>query len=199
MTRVICVNTGFKYNQWYVDNLKHMIDHFSKIKYTQFEVIEEEEFGGVYDKLQIFNKFKTGQNIYFDLDLIIKDDCNIFLKKNLTVLHAWWRKYYESNGKKYGKYYLKNPINSSVISWYGDRSDIYDKFKDNPDKYMLIYDRGMDEYLYDLFKPLTYEDNLYYSYKTIKEEKNYPICIFNQSYEYMRTTKWCQKFLLQSQ
>ena len=25
--RIICVNTGDKFGQWYVDNLKYMIDH----------------------------------------------------------------------------------------------------------------------------------------------------------------------------
>lgn len=199
MITIICVKTGSKYDQWYVDNLKHMVDQFSGIEYNKFEVIENEEFGGVYDKLQIFNEFTTGQNIYFDLDLVIKKDCTVFLKENLTVLHAWWRKYYEDKGKLYGKYYLKNPINSSVISWSGDRSDIYKKFKENPDKYMLIYDRGMDEYLYENFTVDLYPDEYYYSYQKIKKETEQNICLFNQNYEYMKTTSWCQKFLLQSE
>ena len=39
--RIICVNTGTKYSQWYVDNLKHMIDNYSNLKYDKFEVITE--------------------------------------------------------------------------------------------------------------------------------------------------------------
>ena len=42
-------------------------------------VIENEKYGGVYDKLQMFNLYKDGQNIYFDLDVLIKGDCNKFL------------------------------------------------------------------------------------------------------------------------
>ena len=39
MLRVIAVNTGTKYSQWYVDNLKHMIDTYSNLNYNKFEVI----------------------------------------------------------------------------------------------------------------------------------------------------------------
>jgi len=197
--RVICVNTGDKYSQWYTDNLKHMIDNYSCLKYNSFEVIDEELYGGVYDKLQMFDKFRDDQNIYFDLDVVIKDDCNSFLRKDLTVLHAWWRKYYEIGDKRYGKYYLKNPINSSIISWYGDYSHIHQKFSENPDKYMLIYDRGMDEYLYKEFNPNMYSDDDYYSFQKIKEETNHKVCLFNQTHEYMKITQWCQTFLLQSE
>ena len=56
--RVICVNTGDKYDQWYTDNLKHMIDTYSGLKYNSFEVIDEELYGGVYDKLQMFESQK---------------------------------------------------------------------------------------------------------------------------------------------
>ena len=61
--RVICVNTGDKYYQWYTDNLKHMIDTYSRLKYDSFEVITEEIYGRDYDKLQIFDKFRDVKNI----------------------------------------------------------------------------------------------------------------------------------------
>ena len=35
--RIIAVNTGVKFGEWYVDNLKHMIDNYSGIKYDSFE------------------------------------------------------------------------------------------------------------------------------------------------------------------
>ncbi len=72
--RIICVNTGEKYNQWYTDNLKYMIDNCSGLQYDSFEIINWEIYGGVYDKLQMFDRFKDGQNIYFDLDILIKGD-----------------------------------------------------------------------------------------------------------------------------
>ena len=114
--RIICVNTGAKFENWYVDNLKHMIDNYSNLQYDSFEVVNNLKFGGVYDKLQMFKLFRDGQNLYFDLDVIITGDCNKFVKKELTVCEAWWRKPYHT------------PINSSIISWYGDNSNIYNLF-----------------------------------------------------------------------
>ena len=55
--RIICVNTGTKYSQWYVDNLKHMIDNYSNLKYDKFEVITENRYDderGVFNKLLMF-------------------------------------------------------------------------------------------------------------------------------------------------
>ena len=181
--RVICVNTGDKYSQWYTDNLKHMIDNYSQLNYTSFEVIDQEEYGGVYDKLLMFDKFRDGQNIYFDLDVLIKGDCNQFLRNELTVCHAWWRKPYHT------------PLNSSIISWNGDYSHIYDKFEYNPDKYMLIYNLGIDQYLYELFQPLTYSDG-FCSYQTIQEEQEYEVYLFNQRYEFMQQEGWWTKYFL---
>ena len=71
--RIICVNTGNKFSEWYVKNLKHMIDTYSGLKYHSFEVIRENKFEGVFNKLQMFNNYKDGENLYFDLDIVIKD------------------------------------------------------------------------------------------------------------------------------
>ena len=53
--RIICVNTGNKFSEWYVKNLKHMIDTYSGLKYDSFEVIRNNKFEGVFNKLQMFN------------------------------------------------------------------------------------------------------------------------------------------------
>ena len=53
--RVIAVNTGDKFDQWYTDNLKYMIDNYSNLNYDKFEVIDEEIYEGVFDKLQKFD------------------------------------------------------------------------------------------------------------------------------------------------
>ena len=42
--RIIAVNTGIKFGEWYVDNLKHMIDNYSGLKYDSFEVIRDEKY-----------------------------------------------------------------------------------------------------------------------------------------------------------
>ena len=48
-------NTGTKFDTWYVDNLKHMIDTYSNLDYNCFEVIDCLKLGGVYDKYKCLN------------------------------------------------------------------------------------------------------------------------------------------------
>ena len=77
MIRIIMVRTGSKYDQWYEDNLIHMIDNYSGIKYDFLEVIREDTFDderGVFNKLHMYNMFKESNiiNLYFDLDVCIK-------------------------------------------------------------------------------------------------------------------------------
>ena len=105
--RIICVNTGDKFGQWYVDNLKYMIDNYSGLEYDSFEVINEEKHKGVFNKLQMFDKFRDGVNLYFDLDVCIYGKLPDLKRKNLTVLYAWWRDRYHTS------------LNSSIISWTG--------------------------------------------------------------------------------
>ena len=181
--RVICVNTGDKYDRWYTDNLKHMIDTYSQLKYNSFEVITEEIYGGVYDKLQMFDKFRNGQNIYFDLDVLIKGDCNQFLKKDFTVCHAWWRKAFHT------------PLNSSIISWKGDKSRIFKFWNDDWINMMKRYYRGIDQYLYEVYRPKTFNKG-FCSFQTVTEEKNYDIYLFNQTYEHMKSYGWWSKYFL---
>lgn len=185
--RIICVNTGDKYSQWYTDNLKHMIDNYSNLNYDSFEVIEDDVYElSVANKLLMFDRYRNGQNIYFDLDVLIKDDCNQFLTKELHVCNAWWRKP------------AHTPLNSSIISWKDDLSYIHDEFKLHQDYYMLKYNKGIDQYLYELYNPKTFTEG-FCSFQTITDEKDYNVYLFNQRHEYMKSTHWCQKYFLQYQ
>ena len=156
--RIIAVNTGIKFGEWYVDNLKHMIDNYSGLKYDSFEVIREEKYEGVFNKLQMFDKFRDGQNLYFDLDLVIKGPVPDLLRSDFTLLHAWWRAPEHT------------PLNSSVISWHGDQSHIYSKFKEDPEYYMLKYNRGIDQFLYENIEYLTAGEAPHY--RRLKCRKN---------------------------
>ena len=181
--RVICVRTGDKYNHWYSDNLKYMIDNYSCLSYDEFCVIENKKYGGVYDKLQMFDLYKDGQNIYFDLDVLIKGDCNKFLKKDLHVCHAWWREAWHT------------PLNSSIISWQGDQSHIHDEFASQEDYYMLKYHLGIDQYLYEIFNPKTYKEG-FCSVQTIDEKLDFQVYLFNQRYERMKEDNWWSNYFL---
>ena len=180
LRRVICVRTGDKYDEWYVDNLKFMIDNHTDLMYDEFHVVRNDVHDiAVYNKLEIFKEFRDGQNIYFDLDLVMKGSISQFWKENLTVLHAHWRK----NGDYYNK---GNPINSSVMSWVGDFSHIAERVDDQPDYYYLKYSRGMDEYLWKEWKPDLYEDSGYTSFQVDEEWKDeQPVLLFNQRGPFM--------------
>ena len=160
-----------------------MIDIYSGLKYDEFVVIRNDEYEGVFNKLQMFDLYRDGQNIYFDLDVIIKGDCNHFLRKELTVCHAWWRDAWHT------------PLNSSIISWCGDRSDVFDFFIKDPEYYMLKYNLGIDQLLYENINLQTYnESDGYCSYQTVTSEENYSVYLFNQLYQEMKLSGWHETF-----
>jgi len=184
--RIICVRTGDKFDQWYEDNLKFMIDKYSCLEYNEFVVIRDEEYEGVFNKLQMFDRYRDGQNLYFDLDVIIKGDCNNFIRKDFHVCHAWWRKEYHT------------PLNSSIMSWEGDQSHIFKFFQEDTEFFQFKYDKGIDQFIYENidYNMYSWMDN-YCSYQTVTTEEEYNVYLFNQRYQKMKSSGWHQKFLLQ--
>ena len=178
--RIIAVNTGVKFGEWYVNNLKYMIDKYSGLEYESFEVIRDETYHSWFNKLQMFDRFRDGQNLYFDLDLVIKGPVPNLLRKDFTLCHAWWRTPDHT------------PLNSSIISWQGDQSHIFKKFNEDPEYYMLKYNRGIDQFLYENIEYKTY-DKVCYSIKGREyddEDMNYNICLFNQR-KILMEDGWC--------
>ena len=75
--RVICVRINNKFDQWYEDNFKYMIDKHSNLKYDEFVVIRDNVYEDDYicfNKLLMFDRYREEhtKNIYFDIDVIIK-------------------------------------------------------------------------------------------------------------------------------
>ena len=168
--RIICCRFGTKFTDWHVNNLKHMIDNYSGLSYDSFEVIENDIYGNWYNKLQMYDKFRDGENLYFDLDICIYGKVGELIRKDFTLCQAWWRAPEHT------------PLNSSIISWTGDHSHIFKKFNEDPEYYMLKYNRGIDQFLYENIDYKTY-DKVCYSIKGKEyddEDMNYNICLFNQ-------------------
>jgi hypothetical protein len=183
--RVICVRTGDKFDSWYEKNLKHMIDTYSNLDYSSFEVIRDDVYEGVYNKLLMFDRYRDGQNIYFDLDVLIKGDCNKFIQKDFTLCHAWWRKEYHTR------------VNSSIMSWYGDQSHIFNEFNKDPEYYMMKYNKGIDQIIYENMKYKVYGCvDSYCSYQTVTNEKDYSVYLFNQNHQAMKLPGWHQQYQL---
>jgi hypothetical protein len=182
--RLIYVCTGTKFDPWYVDNLDHMINKYSGLQYDERVVITEEKFEGVFNKLQMFDLYRDGQNLYFDLDVIIKGPLPNLIRQNLTVLHAWWREP------------AHTPLNSSIISWTGDCSHVYNTFIENSDYFQVKYNRGMDQFIYENCDYEVY-DKVCYSYRyDAKNNPDYNICLFNQRKDQMLESGWWDEFKL---
>ena len=146
MIRIIVAKWGEKYNDTYINNLKHMIDTYSGINYDKFEVFTKNNYGNMYNKLEIFDTYKDDENIYFDLDTVIYKKVPNLIRKNFTLLDdTWWREP------------AHTPLNSSIVSWTGDVSYIWDKFKSKEQFYLKKYHKGSDEFYFKETFYLTYD------------------------------------------
>jgi hypothetical protein len=160
-----------------------MIDNYSNLSYDFFEIVNENRYEiPVFNKLQIFDKFKDGQNIYFDLDILIKGDCSSFLTEQFTLCHAWWRQAFHTK------------LNSSIMSWQGDMSEIYNKFNEDPEYWMLKYYKGIDQYIEEQIDYHVYDKSNYASINWVKDEKAYPIYLFNQQKDLLKQQGWFSKY-----
>ena len=189
--RIICVRTGEKYTDWHVRNLKHMIDNYSGLSYDSFEVIENDLYGNWYNKLQMYDKFRDGENLYFDLDMIIYKKLPNLIRKDFTLLYDYWREGVKSH----------TPLNSSIVSWTGDVSHIWKKFKSNDNYYLTKYNKGSDEFYYKEIDYKTYDD-VCYSIKEHEHDKDgkpeYSVCTLGQMQHLMEEgwNGWWSKYYI---
>lgn len=184
MVELILVNTGKKFDNWYVDNVLYMIENHGNLKYDKAHIIDKGE-GSVYDKLQMFRDFTDNVNyLYFDLDVVIKGDINHLVRDDFTLLFSWWRDRFHT------------PLNSSIMSWKGDHSIYYDDFYKDEDYSRVRFWRGIDEYLYKETEHQLYERTCW-SFMYSTEEMHYPVCLFNHNFHnMMKKVPWTQKYLL---
>lgn len=141
---IVLLNTPPGYGQQiWVDNIKYMLDNNNR-EYDKIHVVDEVVYGGVYDKLLLFDRFREGQYLYFDLDIIINGSITHLYTTEFTVLLAWWREPFHT------------PLNSSIMSWCGDYSHIHNKFAEDPEYYMIKYNKGIDEFIFKEIEYKTY-------------------------------------------
>ena len=186
--RIICCRFGDKFNNWHVKNLKHMIDNYSGLKYDEFVIVSSDLYGNWYNKLQMYDIYKDGQNLYFDLDVVIFGELKNMVKKNFTLLDdSWWREP------------AHTPLNSSIVSWTGDVSYIWKKFKSNEDYYLKRYNKGSDEFYYKEIDFRTY-DKICPSIKNYiyEKPKNYSVITLGQMHHILEEgwNGWYSNYLL---
>ena len=180
---LILVNTFPKYGlDYYSESIIHMLRTYGKLQFTDITIIKNPMYGGVWDKLRVFDLCKENKNyLYVDLDVIIRDDVNKIIRDKFTVLHAWWRPEFHT------------PLNSSIMSWKGDYSIFYEKFKQDPEYYMFKYN-GIDSYLYENFDVERYEP-ICTSYSWHGWDCKWPIILFNQRFEKLEERGPWSRFL----
>ena len=186
MVVIVLVRTGKKYDEWYENNIIYMIKKFGeRSRDTKYHIIREGE-GSVYDKLKMFKECTDDVNyLYFDLDIIIKGSVEHLIKDDFTLINAWWREP------------LHTPLNSSIMSWKGDCSHIYDKFFEDEDYSRVKYWKGIDEYIYKEIDYNTYDDKVCWSYPWNRQELDYSICLFNHDFApAMKIKGWMEKYVL---
>tara|TARA_B100000902_G_scaffold345473_1_gene351559 strand:- start:1358 stop:1951 length:594 start_codon:yes stop_codon:yes gene_type:complete len=191
--RIICCRFGNKFNDWHVKNLKHMIDNYSGLKYDSFEIIENDLYGNWYNKLQMYDMFRDGENLYFDLDMVIYNKLPNLIRKDFTLLYDFWREGVKSH----------TPLNSSIVSWTGDVSHIWKKFKSNDNYYLTKYYKGSDEFYYKEIDYKTYDD-VCWSIKGFEYDKKpnpkYSICTLGQQQHLMEDgwSGWWKDYFIKS-
>ena len=185
--RIICCKFGDKFTNWHVKNLKHMIDTYSGLKYDEFVVVSSDLYGNWYNKLQMYDIYRDGENLYFDLDVIIYDKLGTqIIRKDFTLLDdTWWREP------------AHTPLNSSVVSWTGDVSHIWKKFKSNDKEYLKKYNKGSDEFYYKEIKYKTY-NKICPKFNAEGPDKNYSMCTLGQLHHIMEEgwTGWWSPYFI---
>ena len=185
--RIICCRFGDKFTNWHVRNLKHMIDTYSGLKYDEFVVVSSDLYGNWYNKLQMYDIYRDGENLYFDLDVIIYDKLGTqIIRKDFTLLDdTWWREP------------AHTPLNSSVVSWTGDVSHIWKKFKSNDEYYLKKYNKGSDEFYYKEIKYKTY-NKICPKFNMERPDLSYSMCTLGQLHHIMEEgwTGWWSPYFI---
>jgi len=153
-------------------------------------------------KLTLFQNVTDEVNIFFDLDVVIQKDVthlqSYVEKDKLRMIKAYWKPWLENPQPDPQRQFDMN-LNSSVLVWTGDLTEIWKQFIEDPDYYLLKY-KGIDSYLcFDHSSKLNFfprgeiysrlygidESDYWYTYgSTPGPEKHYysnnhNICIFN--------------------
>jgi hypothetical protein len=152
-------------------------------------------------KLVLFETQSAETNIFFDLDVVIQKDITHltdYVEENkLMMIKAYWKPWLEDVEPKIKNQFDMN-LNSSVLVWKGDLTNIWTQFINEAEYYLLKY-KGIDSYLnFDHKEKLNYfprgeiysraygvdENDYWYTPGSPGPEKMYyseehNICIFN--------------------
>jgi len=212
---IVCLKWGDKFNHEHVNRLYRMVcknfdDDFNFICYTEnadgidrnviIQPLPDYDLENWWWKLTLFEYPTSIPTLFLDLDVVIqnnithlKDYC---VEDMLCMIKAYW--------KPYELEPLDTNLNSSIMIWLGDCTEIWKHFDHDLDYYMVKYN-GIDGYLHHnqsdklLYLPKgevysrlygVHENNYFRAgHDEVKYfyEPDYNICIFNG---WRRKTEW---------
>ena len=155
---IICLKWGDKFNHEHVNRLYRMVcknfhDDFNFICHTEnaneidrniiIQPLPDYDLENWWWKLTLFQYSTKTPTMFLDLDVVIQNDIthfkNLCVEDMLYMIKAYWKPYeleeFDTN------------LNSSIMIWSGDCTDIWKKFESDIDYYMLKYN-GIDGYLH---------------------------------------------------
>lgn len=168
MLKVSCVLTGDKYSEKDVYRLKRNVEDNLTVPFefvclsdrlipNVTTILLEENDWGVWNKLYLFKHLK--ETLYFDLDVYIQHNIDSLIKEDLTVIHCFWKPYWEDE-THFG--YNNTLKNSSIMSWKGDYSHIFEKFVED-ENYNMVKFPGTDRFLDHHYSLDTYPSGVAFS------------------------------------
>lgn len=161
MLTVSCVLTGDKYTEEDVYRLKRNVEENITLPHRFVclsdrwvpgveNILLEPNDWGVWNKMFLFKHLRD--TLYFDLDVTIQHNIDSLVRTELTMIKCFWKPMWEDD-TQYGRH--NTLLNSSVMSWKGDLSKIFDKFIKDPDYHMVKYP-GTDRFMAHNFFVRTY-------------------------------------------
>ena len=120
--------------------------------------------------------------------MVIYDKLPNLVRKDFTLLDdTWWREP------------AHTPLNSSIVSWTGDVSHIWDRFKATDEAFIKRFTKGSDEWYYKFIDYKTYDkvcpsikDYLY------KQPPQFSVCTLGQMHHLQEKgwTGWYSEYFL---
>ena len=211
---IVCLKWGTKFSHEHVNRLYKMVKknfthNFKFICYTEnssqineeikiYPLKQEYDLEKWWWKLTLFENIANEPTMFLDLDIVIQRDISNYISlcndNKIRTIKAYWKPHARNLKPQSPGYDMD--LNSSVMIWKGDCTQVWKEFYDQPDYFMCKY-QGMDSYLYfhhkdilnffpekEIYSRLHGMDEKrmwwYESKKNLFYDENYKICIFNK-------------------
>lgn len=219
MINILCVKQGTKYNAEFVNKLYSMVDRNMPVNFQFYcytdnpDTIRSEvnivpiksDLEKWWPKIDLLDIFDSGDNILFDLDIVILNKLERLCStktRTLSVLYSQWKEGYlqPRRVEKFPTLY-----NSSIMKWSGNQGkDVYNYFMQHKQSILFKYE-GVDRYLFN--EPVDVDllpTSIAYSYwkgvrfmKDTTPEKlrsDYEVCILNHGPKNSEVDSWVGKY-----